>query len=126
MLGSPAHLSDFVITTLFEALLGSTYSASSQDGRLKVWFKSYRDIMALPALKQYIYMYSFMAGSESKEWRRLEAKLNLMQATFLTILSCPSLSHEALLKGKQTFQTLLGRYFQENTEVRMGPTEDIH
>ena len=74
--------------------------------------------MALPTLKQYVYVCITRAISASREWIRLEAKLHLMQATYLTLMSHPSLNEATLLKGTQTFRTLLSRYFQEeNTEV---------
>jgi len=52
-------------------------------------------------------------GSE----REIEVRVNLMHVTFITLQSCPVLDQDTLVKGCQTFQTLFGRYFEENATV---------
>ncbi len=47
LLRNPAHLVDFVVTTLFESLVGTVYSnpqklQQSVKSQLSVWFKTYR------------------------------------------------------------------------------------
>ena len=129
------HLVNFVITTLFEALVSAVYSTQRKE-QLDVWFKTYRlvfnnpylhswvtvllllllllisDMMVLPTMKQYLHMYMGLA-----EMKCVEVKLHVMQATFLTARSCPAVNQEALVMAAQTFQTLFGRYFKENAEV---------
>lgn len=77
------------------------------------------DIMSLSTLRQSIYyslsMPSVMPTSESTVL--MEAMLNLMQATCVTLQSSPCLEEETLFKGQQTFHTLFTRYFKEVPEV---------
>ncbi len=64
--------------------------------------------MSLPTLKQYIY--SCMDSTTL-----VEAMLNVMQATFVTLQSAPALDRDILLKSQQTFFTLFSRYFLPST-----------
>ena len=74
--------------------------------------------MSLSVLRQSIYyslcMPEVVAADNSV---LMEAMLNLMQATFVTLQSGPSLDEETLFKGRQTFHTLFTRYFKESAEV---------
>ena len=47
----------------------------------------------------------------------IEARLNLMHATFLTLQSNANLDEELLVRGHKVFQTLFSRHFDENLEV---------
>ena len=75
---------------------------------LTLLFLIFSDIVAVPTLKQYMY-----------ECTKLQCKLHIMQTTYLTLLSCPSLSEDTLINGRKTLLILLGRYMhvQENNEV---------
>ncbi len=68
--------------------------------------------MVLPAMKYHLHVCMGVA-----EMCEVEVKLHIMHTTFITIQSCDSQQDEALVKGAQTFQTLFGRYFQENMVV---------
>ena len=72
--------------------------------------------MTLPNLKQYIYS---ALDDKSPEMMCVEARLNLMQATFLILQTSPVLDdgNIVLTNAYQVFQTLLNRYFDENLEV---------
>ena len=77
----------------------------------------FSDIIVLPTMKQHLYMYISMPGAEKKKWREEEAKLDVMQATYLTIRLCPTINQDAFLQGSQTFQTLFKTFFDGNTDV---------
>ena len=70
--------------------------------------------MTLPNLKQYIYS---ALGDRSPEMTCVEARLNLMQATFLVLQTSPVLDDDVLMKGQQVFRTLFGTHFNEKSEV---------
>ena len=73
--------------------------------------------MTLPAVKKIVYG---PLGSEAGGQRKVvEAKLNLMQAVFLTIQTSPSLGEEILQKGVYIFRTLLNKHFTKTLEVPM-------
>lgn len=65
----------------------------------------------LPPLKQYIYV--GLGGSEEAE-----AKLNVMQASFLAVQSKDRLDNDLLLKAQQIFTTLFTRHFNEEHQVQ--------
>ena len=71
--------------------------------------------MTLSAVKKSVYE---PLGSEAGGQRKVvEAKLNVMQAVFLTIQTSPSLREEILQKGLHIFKTLLNEYFTTTLEV---------
>ena len=71
--------------------------------------------MTLSAVKKSAYE---PLGSEAGGQRKVvEAKLNVMQAVFLTIQTSPSLREEILQKGLHIFKTLLNEYFTTTLEV---------
>lgn len=71
--------------------------------------------MTLSAVKKSVYE---PLGSEAGGQRKVvEAKLNVMQAVFLTIQTSPTLEEEILQKGLHIFQTLLNKYFTTTLEV---------
>ena len=70
--------------------------------------------MTLPNLKQYIYS---ALGDKSPEMTCVEARLNLMQVTFLVLQTSHELDDDVLMKGQQVFRTLFSRYFNEKSEV---------
>jgi len=42
-LGTPEHIATFVVNTLFNAILGSTYAGKEMEPeKMTVWFKAYR------------------------------------------------------------------------------------
>ena len=75
---------------------------------------NFRDMMTLPNLKQYVY-----SALQGKEMNTIEAKLNLMQALFLTLQSSPDLEqdNEILCMGQQVFRTLYNGHFNKKMEV---------
>lgn len=80
----------------------------------------YSDVMTLSALRQNIYSSLYVSESTASDSNiKMEAMFNLIQATFVTLQSSPSLSvdEETLLKGQRTFHTLFTRYFKETMEV---------
>ena len=79
--------------------------------------------MTVTVLKHYIYLSLSMpeaAGTVGLDFNLLEAKLNVMQATFLVLESSPSLNQDVLDEGLLTFQTLFNRYFKEGVQVQKG------
>ena len=75
------------------------------------------DILALPTLKEYIYVCAPNSVSGNKEWTEWEAKLNVMQATYLSIGAYPDQTVEALLMGCKVFKYLLQGYSLNSSEV---------
>lgn len=71
--------------------------------------------MTLPTLKQHIYR-----AIGPTQMNLIEARLNLMHATFLTLQSNANLDNDTLSKGYKVFQTLYSRHFDEKLEV------DVH
>lgn len=75
------------------------------------------DIMTLTTMKHNIYSsLCEPEGNTTNNSVLIEAKFNLMQATFVTLQSS-SLDEETLFKGQATFHTLFTRYFKETVEV---------
>ena len=72
--------------------------------------------MTLSELKQQVYVALEPQGSERTGIGMVEAQLNVMQAVFLAIQTCPSLEEDILLKGQQIFQKLFSMHFTK-TEV---------
>ena len=72
--------------------------------------------MTLPNLKQYIYS---ALGVRGKEMNIIEAKLNLMQTTFLTLQISVDLERDddILYKAQHVFRTLFTRHFSESVEA---------
>lgn len=71
-------------------------------------------------LKHYIYLplsVSEAADMVEPDFNLLEAKLTVMQATFLVIQSIPSLNLDILKEGQQIFQILFNHYFTEDMQV---------
>ena len=78
---------------------------------------THRDLMTLSTVKKSVYE---PLGSEARGlWMVVEAKLNVMQAVFLTIQTSPSLEEDILQKGLHIFQTLLNEYFTTTLKVPM-------
>ena len=77
---------------------------------------AHRDMMMLPNLKQYIYS---ALGVQGKEMNTVEAKLNLVQATFLTLQISPDLEqdNDVLCMGQEVFSTLYDGHFNKTMEV---------
>ena len=76
--------------------------------------------MTLPTLKKHIYRALEPLPDEQTTLHLIliEAKLNVLHATYLALLSEPQLDEDLILKGQQVFQTLFSRHFEENQEVR--------
>jgi len=72
--------------------------------------------MTLPNLKQYIYS---ALGVRGKEMGTVEAKLNVMQTTFLTLQISHDLhkDQDLVMKAQVLFRTLFTRHFTEAKEV---------
>ena len=72
--------------------------------------------MILPNLKQYIHL---ALGKANKEMRTEEAKMDIMQVTFLVLQINPDVEQndDILQKGQQVFRTLLTRHFNEAMEA---------
>ena len=49
--------------------------------------------------------------------KRMEAMMNIMQATFVVLQLVPSLDHDILSKGHQVFKALYMGYFSEDMKV---------
>ncbi len=81
-----------------------------------VWL-FHRDILTLPTLKSQIYC--ALVPEKPGTSREVEARLNVMQTTFLALQTSPALTQEVLVKGQQIFQTLLTRFFDEELKVCM-------
>ncbi len=77
---------------------------------------SYRDVMTLPNLKQYIYSALGVGGTDLEE---VEGRLNIMQTTFLTLQISPDLSQdeETVINGQNVFSTLFSRHFDDTMKV---------
>ena len=67
----------------------------------------------LPTLNQYIYLALEPDGGS----RAVEARLNVMHATFLAIQTASRLDEDSLIKGQLVFQTLFSRHFSEDLKV---------
>ena len=82
-----------------------------------IFLCTHRDLMTLSTVKKSVYE---PLGSEARGlWMVVEAKLNVMQAVFLTIQTSPSLEEDILQKGLHIFQTLLNEYFTTTLEIPM-------
>ena len=68
-------------------------------------------------MKQRLYEYISAPGVENNKLREEEAKLDVMQATYLTIRSYPTINQDAFFKGSKIFQILFKTYFDKNTDV---------
>ena len=75
----------------------------------------HRDVQTLPTLKPLVYQ-SLVPDSGQDG---MEARLNVMQATFLALQTRPALNQDLIVKGQQIFQTLLTRYFTEDLRVNV-------
>ena len=75
--------------------------------------------MCLQTLRNHIY-YSLCLPDviPTASTALMEAMLNVMHATFVTLQSGPTLDKELLSRGKQTFLTLFSRYFKETVKVK--------
>ena len=84
------------------------------------YIHTYSDVMTLSELKQQVYVALEPQGSGGAlvgmRMEVVEARLNVMQAVFLAIQTCPSLEEDILLKGQQIFQKLFSMHFTK-TEV---------
>lgn len=78
------------------------------------------DVMCLQMLRGHIY-YSLCLPetTPTSSTALMEAMLNVMHATFVTLRSGPMLDKELLSRGKQTFLTLFSRYFKETVKVKV-------
>lgn len=76
----------------------------------------HRDVLTLPTLKQYVYL-ALIPGGGRLGTEVVEARLNVMHGTFLTLQSSPYLDDDLLVKGFQVFQTLFTRHFTETLQV---------
>ena len=112
------QLSTFVISALFNALLGCMYGGLPQAGaleQLKQWYRAYLDITTLPSLAD-----SISAGLDgSAEMELARAQFNVMQTTFFVLQCKPDCDGEVLSMGQKVFCTLFTRHFKENGEVRV-------
>ena len=72
--------------------------------------------MTVPILKQYVYS---TLGTSSKDMIDVEAKLNLLQTTFLVIQTRPDLNDDVLREGWQVFSQLNSKYFDATCMVSM-------
>ena len=112
------QLSTFVISALFNALLGCMYGGLPQAGaleQLKQWYRAYLDITTLPSLAD-----SISAGVDgSAEMELARAQFNVMQTTFFVLQCKPDCDGEVLNMGQKVFCTLFTRHFKENGEVQV-------
>ena len=69
-------------------------------------------------IKESVYHVTEAVDTSGLDFNLLEAKLNVMEATFLVLQSNPSLNKDALDEGLHTFQTLFNRYFKEDMQVQ--------
>lgn len=74
-----------------------------------------RDILTLPTLKSQIYC-ALVPGKPGTS-QTTEARLNVMQTTFLTMQTSPVLCEDVLLKAQKVFQTLMTRFFDAQLKV---------
>ena len=91
----------------------------SRSNFVLIYMYDRRDIMTLPTLKKHIYQ-ALEPGCDDQTSPHLlliEAKLNVLHTTYLSLLSEPQLDEDIVLKGQQVFQTLFSRHFEENQEV---------
>ena len=79
-------------------------------------FYNRRDVMTLPSLMQYIFSALELQG---KEMNTIEAKLNLIQTTFLTLQISSDLERDddILYKAHHVFRTLFTRHFDESVQA---------
>ena len=112
------QLSTFVISALFNALLGCMYGGLPQAvalEQLKQWYRAYLDITTLPYLAD-----SISAGLDgSAEMELARAQFNVMQTTFFVLQCKPDCDGKVLNMGQKVFCTLFTRHFKENGEVQV-------
>ena len=110
------QLSSFVISALFNALLGCMYGGLPQAGaleQLKKWYRAYLDITTLPSLADNI-----STGLDgSAEMELTIAQFNVMQVTFFVLQCKPDCDVGVLNMGQKVFCTLFTRHFKESGEV---------
>ena len=68
--------------------------------------------MCLPDFKQKIY--SSICEDSTESMTAMEARLNIVQMVFCVLQTSPKMD-VAILKGQQTFQKLIIRYFDEKS-----------
>ena len=109
-------LSTFVITALFNALLGCMYEDLPQAEaleQLKQWYRAYLDITTLRSLAD-----SISAGLDgSAEMELARAQFNVMQTTFFVLQCKPGCDGEVLTMGQNVFRTLFTTHFKKSGEV---------
>ena len=82
--------------------------------------------MTLPTLKKHVYQaLEPISDNQTPHLILIEAKLNVLHATYLALLSEPRLDDDLILKGQQVFQTLFSRHFEENQEVGVRRRETL-
>ena len=109
-------LSTFVITALFNTLLGCMYGDLPQAEaleQLKQWCRAYLDITTLRSLAD-----SISAGLDgSAEMELARAQFNLMQTTFFVLQCKPDCDGGVLTMGQNVFRTLFTMHFKISGEV---------
>ncbi len=70
----------------------------------------YRNILAIPILKEYIFMCSPKVVSETALWTILEVKFNIMQATFVFLGLYSRLGIESGANSSKLFEALRNKY----------------
>eukprot|EP00731_Ephydatia_muelleri_P021734 Em0014g325a len=112
-------LSTFVITALFNALLGCMYEDLPQAEaleQLKQWYRAYLDITTLRSLAD-----SISAGLDgSAEMELARAEFNVMQTTFFVLQCKPGCDGEVLTMGQNVFRTLFTTHFKKSGELTNG------
>ena len=91
------RLSTFVISALFNALLGCMYGGAGALEQLKQWYRAYLDITTLPSLAD-----SISAGLDgSAEMEMARAQFNVMQTTFLSFSASQTVMARCLIWGRR-------------------------
>ena len=105
-------LSTYVISSLFNALLGCCLAQAGALEQLKQWYRAYLDITTFPSLAD------ISTGLEgSAEVELTIAQFNVMQVTFFVLQCKPDCDGELLKMGQRVFCTLFTRHFKESGEV---------
>ncbi len=80
-----------------------------------------RDVLTLPTLRSQIYC-ALLPGKPGSS-QATEARLNVMQATFLALQTSSVLNEDLLVKSQQIFQTLFTRYFDQELTVHIAEAQ---
>jgi hypothetical protein len=114
--GNPKKLSEFVISALFSAVVGSLFPPKSQDGSefnhdfFMEWYNTYHHVMSMSALRVHLYSIPLYPNEQ--------AKFNIMHCTFLYINSFSQPTKDSLVKSTRIFYSLLSKYFKRDLNLK--------